>query len=123
MPCSDGSRCGGITYVDRDNPETKKRLDRATRAACDMRTILRRFGLEKHLAEETLEWIKMHDEQDRKRIALKKEQIWREEQRKLALAALTNEDKIILGMTNRTKEAKQKALSKLTMDQRRILGL
>ncbi len=123
-PCSDGGPCYTHTRTEyRDNPEMKKRLDKATRAACDMRTILRRFDLEKHLADETREWIKGHDEADRKRIAQRQEKIWREEQRKIALNNLTEADKIVLGMTSGSDKARQAALSKLTMDQRRILGL
>ena len=122
MPCSYGD-CDDTSETKKRLTEMMKRLNWVTRSACDMRTILRRFGLEKHLAEETRDWIKEHDEADQLRIAQKKEKIWREKQRKIALGTLTDADKIVLGMTTSSDKARRAALSKLTMDQRRILGL
>ena len=75
-----------------------ERLEHATRAACDMRTILRQDKLEHRLAPETRSWIKEHDKVDRVRIA--------EETRRGERA-----------------QAKQDAMDKLTMDDRRVLGL
>lgn len=88
MPC----QCEGY-------PDTwKEDADKATRAACDMRTILRRNGLEKELTKETREWIKKHDKEDAERIA--------EENRE--------------GIRERTR---LKALNKLNLEERRVLGL
>jgi hypothetical protein len=42
--------------------------DAATRAACDMRTIIRRNKWESALTLETRNWIKQHDEEDARRI-------------------------------------------------------
>jgi len=72
--------------------------DKATRAACDMRTILRRANLEHMLTMETRLWIAKHDEADAKRIA----------------------EENAAGIRQRTK---QRALDKLTLEERRVLGL
>ena len=72
--------------------------DKATRAACDMRTIIRRFGFEHELTLETRKWIKKHDAEDAARIA--------EENAK--------------GIRERVK---QQALDKLSLEERRVLGL
>ena len=76
----------------------RKDLNATTRAACDMRTILRQHKLEGELCTETLLWIKRHDAADAKRIAEEQERGERE-------------------------KAKRIALNKLTMDERRMLGL
>ena len=78
--------------------DTRAQLDKLTRVCCDMRTVLRNHRLERELCAETLSWIAKHDEEDAKRIA--------EEQRR-----------------NEREKAKQAALDKLTMDERRMLGL
>ena len=74
-----------------------KAANKATRAACDMRTILRANGLERDLTEETRRWIRQHDMEDAKRI--------KEEN------ASGERDRV-----------KQQALAKLTMEERRVLG-
>ena len=70
----------------------------ARRAACDMRTVLRRHGLEHELCKETVKWIREHDAEDAMRIELEQREGLRKRQR-------------------------QAALDKLTMDERRMLGL
>ena len=92
MPC----RCDD--YGPSEYDLLKKDLNAATRAACDMRTILRKHKLESELCAETLLWIKRHDAADAKRIA--------EETAK-----------------GEREKAKRRALNKLTMDERRMLGL
>ena len=92
MPC----RCD--YDVDDGASILKREADKATRAACDMRTILRRNNLEGELTKETRGWIRQHDAEDAKRIA--------EENAK--------------GIRQRTK---QNALDKLTLEERRVLGL
>jgi len=72
--------------------------DAATRAACDLRTILRRGGRESDLCPETREWIKRHDEWDARRAAAEEAAGLRE-------------------------KVRQAALNKLTLDERRALGL
>lgn len=93
MPCSDGSRA---CYE--ENPELRRSADASTRAACDMRTILRRANLEHMLTVETRKWIAKHDAADAKRIA----------------------EENAAGIRQRVK---QQALDKLTLEERRVLGL
>jgi len=88
MPC----RCEG-PYEERFDA-----ADKATRAACDMRTILRRHGLEQELTRETRAWIKKHDDEDARRIAAEN----------------------AAGIRQRVK---QQALDKLSLEERRVLGL
>ena len=89
MPCDSGP-CG---------PQVDKSVaDRATRAACDMRTILRRHGLEDELCVETRGWIMEHDRLDAERIE-------REE------------------ADGRRRAMRAQALDKLSLDERRVLGL
>lgn len=93
MPCSDGSR-----VCCEESPELRKSANASTRAACDMRTIIRRHNLLKELTRETLEWIMKHDTADAKRIA----------------------EENAAGVRQRVK---QQALDKLTLEERRVLGL
>lgn len=103
MPCQspdyiDISRANEETKRNRELVFHKKNADAATRAACDMRTILRRNGLEKELTKETRKWIKQHDAEDAARIA------------KENAAGIRQ-------------KVRQKALDKLTLEERRVLGL
>lgn len=92
MPCrSDYQDCG-------EDPGLRRELDRVTRAACDMRTILRRHGLERELTVEARKWIAQHDAEDAKRIAQENAE----------------------GIRQRVK---QQALDKLSLEERRVLGL
>ena len=92
MPC----RCDG--YEDDTERRMLKDLDQVTRAACDMRTILREHQLEHHLCLETIEWIKRHDKADAERIEIER-------------------------ANNMRDKMKRDALDKLNVDERRILGL
>jgi len=92
MPC----RCEGAEYS--EARELRKKLDKVTRAACDMRTILRRAGLEKELTNETKQWIAMHDDWDRRRIAEEEARGEREQARQAGLAKLTLEERRALGL-------------------------
>lgn len=91
MPC----RCedDGLDII-----RLRDEANAATRAACDLRTILRRGGSERDLCSETRKWIKRHDEWDERRIA--------EE-----------------NAAGQRQKVKQAALDKLTLDERRALGL
>lgn len=91
MPC----RCEDYSG---DDSHYEKEANAATRAACDLRTILRRGGKEEDLTQETRKWIAKHDKWDAKRIA---EENARGEREKV----------------------KKRALNKLTLDERRVLGL
>jgi uncharacterized protein YecT (DUF1311 family) len=88
MPC----RCPEDDYPREDA------ADKATRAGCDMRTIIRRHNLEKELTVETRAWIKKHDAEDARRIAEENASGLRE-------------------------KVKQQALDKLSLEERRVLGL
>jgi hypothetical protein len=81
--------------VDADRQE---RLTAATRAACDMWNVLKRGGSKSELSAETVAWLTTHDLDDARRL--------REEFRR--------------GVAQRVRE---RALSKLDMDERRALGL
>ena len=75
-----------------------RELTKLTRICCDMRHALRRHKLEHELCQETLDWIAQHDKEDAERIERER--------------------------MNGIREAKkQRALNKLTMDERRMLGL
>jgi hypothetical protein len=73
-------------------------LDTLTRVACDMRTILRHHNLEAELAEEARNWIVGHDEQDRRRIAREEASGVRERRRQAGLAKLTMDERRALGL-------------------------
>jgi hypothetical protein len=92
MPCSSEG------YPDNRLDDCSRELNEATRAACDLRTILRRGGTEEDLCAETRRWIAKHDDWDHRRI--------KEEERR-----------------GERQRVKQNALAKLTMDERRVLGL
>ena len=99
MPCS----CEGMEEVHQHNSnaeiaEYKRLADNATRAACDMRTILRRNNLETHLTHETLKWIRKHDAADAARIAKETAEGLRERTRQAALDKLTLEERRVLGL-------------------------
>ena len=89
MPCESGPTCG-----DNYKPEA----DAATRAACDLRTVLRQRGSEYDLTPETRLWIAQHDKEDAARIEAE-----------------------IKADTRR--KAKQAALDKLSLEERRLLGI
>jgi hypothetical protein len=88
--------CKGMESFTED--KLRKELTAVTRVACDLRTILRRGGNESDLCPETRAWIAEHDAWDAERIA--QEQARGERQR-----------------------VKQAALDKLSLDERRVLGL
>lgn len=92
MPCE----CAGFEEMDRR--ERKDAADKATRAACDMRTILRRHNLEEELTVETRRWIAKHDKEDAERIAIENAAGIREEARRRGLRKLTLEERRALGL-------------------------
>lgn len=94
MPC----RCDG--YEEMDRQERQDAADKATRAACDMRTIIRRFApsLENELTKETRRWIRGHDAADVKRIAEENAAGIREATRRRALDKLSLEERRVLGL-------------------------
>lgn len=99
MPCR--SDFGEPSYYDGNynrDASIRLALDAATRAACDLRTILRRGGTEKDLCEDTRTWIKQHDAWDRRRIKQEEEAGIRERARQAALAKLNLDDRRVLGL-------------------------
>ena len=81
-----------------ENSGLRRSANQSTRAACDMRTILRRNNLERELTVETRKWIKKHDAEDARRIEVE-------------------------NAAGLRQKVKQKALDKLTLEERRVLGL
>lgn len=85
------------------SPEHEKRtlqqdLNILTRVSCDMRTIIRRHNLQKELTQETIRWIKQHDKEDEKRIREETENGIREKTKREALKKLTLEERRALGL-------------------------
>ena len=78
----------------------RREADAATRASCDMRTIIRKFApnLMDELTSETLRWIQKHDNEDAKRIAEENAKGIREEVRKKAMSKLSLEERRVLGL-------------------------
>jgi len=89
-------RCDG--YEDSIEVRMRNDLDQVTRAACDMRTILRRHKLEGELCLETIGWIKRHDKADAERIEREREAGERERARRAALDKLTMDERRMLGL-------------------------
>ncbi len=85
---------------DHDNSQIIERLNLATRVACDLSNTIRRLSKnwDTMLAGETVNWIQQHDAQDAKRI--KQE-----------------------GEIEKAKQFKAKALAKLTVEERKALGI
>lgn len=95
MPC----RCD-YPESEGENPRLREEADKATRAACDMRTIIRKYApaTEIELTPETRKWIAQHDKEDAKRIAEENKQKIRENTRLRALEKLTLEERRVLGL-------------------------
>ena len=85
---------------DYDGPckDHSKPLRRVTRVARDMRTILRRHGLEHELCQETQTWIGEHDQADARRIAEENANGVRAAAKKSGLAKLSLEERRALGL-------------------------
>lgn len=83
-----------------ETPARTDAADKATRAACDMRTIILTYApqLSDELTVETRKWIKKHDEEDAKRIAEENANGIREQARQRGLQKLTLEERRALGL-------------------------
>ena len=90
MPCHD-SREG-------DNSELLERLDAATKAACEMASVLRETPLVTLLSPQTRLWIKEHRRADDERLAVEREARRRKELRTRALDKLSVEEREMLGL-------------------------
>lgn len=92
MPCSDYP-----PYMERyENPETKRRLDNATRAACEAFHLLTEQQISK-LSRPVQFWWQNHQEEDRRRRAAEREKQEREQNRQTALAKLSPKERKALG--------------------------
>ena len=91
MPCYD-------SRDDEDRAALRISADASTRAACDMRTILRRFNLEVELTLETRAWIAQHDQFDTLRIIEEERRGIRQTVRQQALDKLSLEERRSLGL-------------------------
>jgi hypothetical protein len=78
--------------------ERRYELDKVTRAACDMRTILRRHNLLGEVTSETLAWVAQHDMVDAIRIAEEEGRGEREQMKRNALAKLNVDERRVLGL-------------------------
>ena len=108
MPCSDGGwePSGRVEY--RDNPEVKKRLDRATRLLCSLCKVMSHDEMTHQTSELQVWWAK-HQVEDRKRDAAQAK-----EDRHKKIAAAKKREK--------TKQRKA-GLAKLSDKERQALGL
>jgi hypothetical protein len=106
MPCNDG---GPSYYTSSERLyKMKARLDKATRAACEMARIIREYGealigdegkdLFHKLSKETKKWIEKHDAMDAKRLKLEQEEKDRKRLKKQALCKLSKKEREVLDL-------------------------
>lgn len=101
MPYWDGYG-RGPEYI--DNPETKQRLDAATRAACEALSVIEGYKdgmirlLIVQLSKDTQRWWSLHQAADKRRKALEEEARHRQEVKTKALAKLSAEERKALGL-------------------------
>ena len=88
MPCFD-------SRVDDDTREARKRLDKATRVACELSKLLRPGAI---LSREAAVWITEHEKMDRARLAEERRQRQEKLLAQKALAKLTKAEREILGL-------------------------
>lgn len=88
MPCYD-ERANWV-----ENPETKLRLNAATRAACEMSKLVDKSKL----STETRKWVEAHEEADRRREQRKKIALNKQTLRNQALSRLSKEERKALGL-------------------------
>jgi hypothetical protein len=88
MPCN----CDG--YPD----EREELAQAATRAACDLATVLRSGGTLEDCSSETRKFIDRHDTIDRERLREEREKVFRDKLRKKALSKLTPEERRAIGI-------------------------
>lgn len=95
MPCNDSRNSGGF------DDDTYRRLQKATRAACDIVQSIRAtssVAALDNVSAETRQWIRDHDEMDRRRLELESERKQRLIDREEALRKLTPEERRALGL-------------------------
>lgn len=100
MPCQD------IDYGSYDRQQSEA-LNKATKAACELTETLRGVGNSDYnssnyfirdLSKETRLWIKEHDEMDRRRLKQEKENKSKKKLKKKALSKLSKEERKVLGL-------------------------
>jgi DNA-binding PadR family transcriptional regulator len=90
MPCDGG-------YGSSDYDRLQRRLDRATRAACEMEKVLKPkqyFAL----SESTQRWLERHRLEDKRRRQREADALQAKEDRKQALAKLTEHERFLLSL-------------------------
>jgi MoxR-like ATPase len=97
MPCRD------YMADEEQNRAARKRLDDATRAACEAISLLDNLRLlnttaTKRLSAETLAWWKEHQRQDAIRLEAERKERERASIKRKALAKLTSAEKSVLGI-------------------------
>ena len=73
-------------------------LTRLTRICCDMRTILRQNKLLQELTGESMQWVVRHDKEDAARIKAEQESGERQRVKDEAMAKLSLEERRVLGL-------------------------
>jgi hypothetical protein len=112
MPCIDDedvpSNQGEINALTRDLDEQKKRLDFATRVACNLEKLLTEAQFQE-LDSETQRWIVKHRKEDVKRRQREETERIQAEKR--------------LAKHRENEQTRKQALAKLTPKERKVLGL
>jgi hypothetical protein len=104
MPCYSGP------YPTGDCDFEDERLDRATRVACELSHILRGDKQMSEISKDTKEWIQEHDALDARRIAAEEKEKREQKLRKVALAKLTKEEQVLLGLKDQPGAKKRKRI-------------
>jgi len=94
MPCYDSR----TPDPNRTIEQLRRDINEVTRVCCDMRTIIRRAGLEEDLTVEARTWIARHDSEDEKRIREEKASGLRDSLRQETLDKLSLEERRVLGL-------------------------
>jgi hypothetical protein len=93
MPCRDGGPTDNeIAY------DYKRRLDLATRVACEAMSVLTKGGNYTNMSAEAKTWWQKHQDEDARRIAREKAERKRLADKKAALAKLTPAEKKALNL-------------------------
>lgn len=93
MPCYDSR--------DHDNSELYDKIELLTRVSCDLARALRATataGQFLDVSQETLDWIRQHDLEDKRHAEEKQRAASREEAQRRALAKLTPDERRLLGL-------------------------
>ena len=89
MPCYD-------PRSDEDDVEMQRRLDLATRVACELGKIVRRYKVA--ISREAVKWLEEHDRLDQQREARELAEVRRRRERQEALGKLSKKDRRVLGL-------------------------